>query len=90
MRNCDYRACMEQQAETYAWYIIENEATVRSTAESFNCSKSKVFDYVTGILFETNSLLALEVRKVLEKNKKERHLRGGMATKRRYELMRQL
>ena len=86
MRNSDYRACMEQQAETYAWYIIENEAT----AESFNCSKSKVFDYVTGILFETNSLLALEVRKVLEKNKKERHLRGGMATKRRYELMRQL
>lgn len=90
MKKSDYRTHMEQQAEVYAWYIIENETTVRATAENFNCSKSKVFFYVTKILLEANSLLAREVRKVLDKNKRERHLRGGMATKRRYELIKQL
>lgn len=87
MKKSDYRAQMEQRAEQFAWYIIENEATVRATAEKFNCSKSTVFSYVTRVLYEVNSLLAQEVKKVLAKNKRERHLRGGMATKQRYELM---
>lgn len=88
MKKSDYRTHMEQRAEQFAWYIVENEATVRATADVFDCSKSTVFCYVTKVLLEVNSLLAQEVRKVLAKNKEERHLRGGMATKRRYELMR--
>ena len=82
----DYRQFMEARAEKFAWFIIENEATIRGTAEHFHVSKSLVHHDVTKILLMSNSILASEVRKVLEKNKKARHIRGGMANKRKYEL----
>lgn len=79
-----YRQIMEQRAEEYGWFIVDNEATIRATAEKFRVSKSLVHQYVTVILLDSNGVLAREVRKVLIKNKAECHIRGGMATKRKY------
>ena len=82
-----YQKFMEERAEKHGWYIIENEATVRKAAEIFHVSKTLVHHDVTVVLRRCNGLLANEVRKVLEKNKSERHIRGGLATKQKYELM---
>ncbi len=68
-------------------YIIDNEATVRSTAKVFGISKSTVHQDVTVRLRQTNSGLYEKVREVLQKNKDERHIRGGMATKLKYKKM---
>jgi len=65
-------------------YIIEHMATVRSTAKKFGISKSTVHKDVTDRLYQLNRSLYADVHKVLEQNKSERHLRGGMATKRKY------
>ncbi len=68
-------------------YIIDNEATVRSTAKVFGISKSTVHQDVTVRLRQTNAALYEKVREVLQKNKEERHIRGGMATKLKYKKM---
>lgn len=68
-----------------AGYIIESRATVRQTAGVFGVSKSTVHKDLTERLPLLNDVLADEVKEVLESNKAERHLRGGMATKRKYE-----
>lgn len=65
-------------------YIIENNATVRQTAKAFGVSKSTVHKDVTDRLAQLNPVLAAAARKVLEVNKSERHIRGGMATKEKY------
>lgn len=76
-----------QRARMLASYIIENEATVRETAKKFSLSKSSVHKDVTARLEKISPALASEVKKVLEHNKEERHIRGGMATKKKYEMM---
>lgn len=65
-------------------YILDTSYTVRQTARVFGVSKSTVHKDVTERLPQINSYLAQEVRKILEKNKAERHLRGGEATRRKY------
>ena len=67
-----------------ASYIIENNATVRQTAKQFGISKSTVHKDVTERLLQINPTLAAEARKILDINKSERHIRGGMATKEKY------
>ena len=65
-------------------YIIENKATVRQTAGRFGISKSTVHKDVTDRLSQINPALAGETRKVLDLNKSERHIRGGIATREKY------
>ena len=76
---------IEKRAIMLAYYIIENNTTVRAAAKNFGYSKSGVHKDVTSRLSEFDPLLAQRVKKVLDKNKAERHIRGGMATKRKYE-----
>ena len=71
---------IEERAVEIAVYIIENNATVRQTAKQFRISKSTVHKDVTDRLLQINPSLAREARKVLDTNKSERHIRGGMAT----------
>lgn len=70
-------------------YIIESGATVRQTAERFGVSKSTVHKDVTERLPQVSETIADRVRRVLDNNKAERHLRGGEATKRKYQETRQ-
>lgn len=65
-------------------YIVENNATVRSTAKQFGISKSTVHQDITTKLGQINRQLHDEVKQVLDRNKQERHLRGGQATKEKY------
>ena len=76
---------IEQRAVIITKYILEKQATVRQTAKVFGVSKSTVHKDVTERLEEIHPLLANEVKQVLEKNKSERHIRGGMATKLKYQ-----
>lgn len=75
---------IEKRAKLFANYIIENKATVRDTAKKFRISKSTVHKDVAERLEKFNPSLAQEAKKVLQINKSERHLRGGMATKLKY------
>ena len=75
---------IEERAIDIANYIIDNKATVRQTAKAFGISKSTVHKDVTERLMQINPSLAKEARKVLDVNKQERHIRGGMATKEKY------
>ena len=75
---------IEERAVELANYIIENRATVRQTARQFGISKSTVHKDVTERLFHINPTLAQEARKVLDINKSERHIRGGLATREKY------
>lgn len=75
---------IEERALRLANYIIEQNATVRQTAKEFGISKSTVHKDMTERLTELNPSLAAQVRKVLDINKSERHIRGGMATKEKY------
>ena len=77
----------KERSEILGEYIIEKKSTVRATAKNFGISKSTVHKDITEKLPHINSSLYKEVKKVLETNKKERHIRGGMATKHKYELM---
>ena len=75
---------IEERAVEIAYYIIENNATVRQTAKQFGVSKSTVHKDVTDRLNNINRALANRTRRVLEQNKLERHIRGGLATKQKY------
>ena len=75
---------IEERAVEIAYYIIENQATVRQTAKQFGVSKSTIHKDVTERLQQINPSLALQARKVLDTNKSERHIRGGMATREKY------
>jgi putative DeoR family transcriptional regulator (stage III sporulation protein D) len=76
---------IEERAIELANYIIEKKTTVRAAAKKFGISKSTVHKDVTERLARVNSELADEVRIVLEENKAERHIRGGEATKAKYQ-----
>ena len=75
---------IEERACELANYIIETKETVRNAAKLFGISKSTVHKDVSDRLLKINPSLAKEVRKILDENKAERHLRGGMATKLKY------
>ena len=75
---------IEERAMEIAKYIIENNATVRQTAKQFGISKSTVRKDVTERLPQINPALAKTARKVLDVNKSERHIRGGLATREKY------
>lgn len=75
---------IEERAVNIANYIIESNATVRQTAKTFGVSKSTVHKDVTERLIQINPSLAKQARKVLDVNKSERHIRGGLATKEKY------
>lgn len=75
---------IEERAAALAQYIIENGATVRSAAKKFGVSKSTVHKDLTERLKRISPALFLQAKSVLDKNKAERHIRGGMATKIKY------
>ncbi len=76
---------IEERAISLAQYIIDSKDTVRGTAKKFGISKSTVHKDVSERLLKINPALAREVRFILDENKAERHIRGGMATKLKYE-----
>ena len=78
------REAAVERAVILGEYILETGATVRATAKVFKISKSTVHKDVTERLSYKNPQLYREVKEVLEKNKRERHIRGGMATKKKY------
>lgn len=75
---------IEERVITIAQYIIDSKATVRQAASRFGVSKSTIHKDMTERLPAINHTLAENVRKVLDINKSERHLRGGMATRAKY------
>ncbi len=78
------RSQIEQRACDLAVYIIENKSTVRAAAAAFDISKSTVHKDLTERLPGINRALFHEVRALLDRNKAERHIRGGLATRRKY------
>lgn len=74
----------EKRARLLGIYIVESGATVRATAKKFSISKSTVHKDVTERLKNDSPELYLQVKEVLEKNKRERHIRGGLATREKY------
>lgn len=79
-----YIATDKERCVVLATYIVENNATVRKAAQKYGVSKSTVHKDVTHTLKSVNRPLFEDVKKVLDKNKKERHIRGGEATRRKY------
>ena len=79
-----YLASGKERCVVLGLYIVENNTTVRATASRFGISKSTVHKDVTQTLKSINKSLYLDLKSVLEKNKEERHLRGGEATKQKY------
>ncbi|MBR7056127.1 MAG: sporulation transcriptional regulator SpoIIID [Oscillospiraceae bacterium] len=77
---------IDKRVRELAAYVLESGATVRAAAERFGVSKSTVHKDLTRRLERTDRPLWLRVRAVLERNKAERHLRGGEATRRRYRM----
>ena len=76
---------IEERATELAQYIIETKDTVRGAAKKIGITKSTVHKDVSDRLIKINPALAHEVRIILDENKAERHIRGGMATKLKYE-----
>ena len=75
---------MEQRACDLALYVIESHGTVRSAAKKFGISKSTVHKDISERLPQFNRALYLQVKEVLDVNKAQRHIRGGMATRKKY------
>ena len=75
---------IEERAMEIGNYILETKATVRQTAKKFGISKSTVHKDVTSRLVSLNPTLARQARAVLDLNKSERHIRGGLATREKY------
>jgi len=84
----DLKGLPEERAVILAQYIVEHNATVRQTAKEYNISKSTVHKDVSDRLKSINEGLYKNVKLVLEQNKQERHIRGGLATKNKYERLR--
>jgi len=78
------RESLEERACDLAVYIIENQTTVRAAAKKFGVSKSTVHKDLTERLPHVNPGLYRQVRALLDLNKAERHIRGGLATRRKY------
>jgi putative DeoR family transcriptional regulator (stage III sporulation protein D) len=75
---------IEERVIELALYLIEKRSTVRGTAKIFGISKSTVHKDVTERLIKIDQKLAHQIRKILEINKAERHIRGGQATKEKF------
>ena len=75
---------MEERACNLAVYIIENRTTVRAAAKKFGISKSTVHKDLQGRLPQFNRTLYLQVKEILDENKAQRHIRGGLATRKKY------
>ena len=75
---------MEERAERLALYIIENRTTVRAAAQKFGIRKSTVHKDISERLPQFNRSLYLQVKEVLDVNKAQRHIRGGIATRKKY------
>ena len=78
------RGAVEERAVELGEYILENKTTVRAAAKKFHISKSTVHKDVSDRLQAVNPQLYCEVRRVLEINKAQRHIRGGLATREKY------
>ena len=74
----------QERCVSLAQYMIDNNATVRNAGKVFGISKSTVHQDITVRLEHVDPSLHKQVRELLDKNKQERHIRGGMATKRKY------
>jgi putative DeoR family transcriptional regulator (stage III sporulation protein D) len=81
---CAIKENLEQRAEELALYLIENRTTVRAAAKQFGISKSTVHKDISERLPLYNRSLWLQVKALLEENKAQRHIRGGLATRRKY------
>ena len=79
---------LERRARELAVYIIERRTTIRDAAKHFSVSKSTVHKDLSERLKEIDRSLYVQVKEILEQNKAERHLRGGDATKRKYQKQR--
>ena len=82
--NMIYFSNVAERCEKFAEYLIEHKTTVRDTAKKFGYSKSTVHKDITEKLYKINYTLFIEVDKILQLNKSERHLRGGEATRKKY------
>ena len=80
---------IEERAKILATYIIENKSTVRQAAKKFNISKSTVHKDISQRLEKVNPSLSIEAKKILEFNKAQRHIRGGLATKLKYQTLKE-
>lgn len=80
---------IEERACELAHYIIDSKDTVRGAAKKFGVSKSTVHKDLSERILKINPSLAHEVRQILDENKAERHIRGGMATKAKYSHLRE-
>ena len=78
------RHYIEERALELGSFIIENRTTVRAAAQSFGISKSTVHKDVTERLAKLDPLMAGQVKRILDENKAERHIRGGEATRQKY------
>ena len=79
---------LERRARELAVYLIERRTTIRDAAKHFSVSKSTVHKDLSERLREIDRSLYVQVKEILEQNKSERHLRGGDATKRKYQKQR--
>ena len=82
------RDALERRARELAVYLIERRTTIRDAAKHFSVSKSTVHKDLSERLKEIDRSLYVQVKEILEQNKAERHLRGGDATKRKYQKQR--
>lgn len=80
---------IEERTITLSEYIVEHRTTVRDTANAFNISKSTVHKDVAERIWQIDKALAKKVKNVLSYNKADRHLRGGNATKHKYEILKE-
>ncbi|MBE6666981.1 MAG: stage III sporulation protein D [Ruminococcaceae bacterium] len=79
-----YTSSGKERCIILATYLVENKATVRKVATHFGISKSTVHKDITNNLKRINTELYLQAKEILEINKKERHIRGGEATRQKY------
>ncbi len=82
-----YISTTKERCVIIGTYLVENQSTVRAAAKKFGISKSTVHKDVTQNLKKHNKELYLQVKEILDKNKQERHLRGGEATKQKFLLI---
>ena len=75
---------LDERAEELALYLIENRTTVRAAAKKYGVSKSTVHKDISERLPQVNRSLYLQVKEVLDENKAQRHIRGGLATRKKY------
>ena len=78
---------MRSREEIFAIFIIDNNSTIRKCADYYKISKSTVHNDISKKLIKTNKFLYYRVYRVLNKNLKERHIRGGLATREKYKLL---